>query len=126
MYIRVETCYLYRNMESNSVHPFSEDQVKTITLEFYLEDMQLFVRYNNQTHLFRDFWKQTEGAELICRRIYEAFLIQHRELLEDIAVSSKNWLETFLKIINNHLSEKTPILDVFMRANGDVIINLER
>ena len=100
---------------------------RTITIEFYIDsDKSLKLIYNNERLPFTKFWKETEGARDTCRYIFEEFKRQFPRKFTDADIRSKDWEETFLKIINNHLGLYDTIMDVFIRTNGEVIFKLER
>ncbi len=106
---------------------FRKNLKKTVTIEFYVNPSKiLFVRYNNTEFSFSQFWQKIPEAENICFRINEEFALQFPELYKEAQFNAKNWKETFLKFVNNHLSFRDTIMDVFMRSSGEITIHLER
>jgi len=109
------------------IKKFKRNFRKTITIEFYLSsDKKLLVIYNGHHISFASFWQDVPEAEDICYRIYEEFSFQFPDRFHSSNANSKEWMETFLKFINNHLSEYDNIIDVFIRTSGKIQINLEK
>jgi len=100
---------------------------KAITLEFFIDGKKnVQVILNNTKKIpFKEFWDKTEDSQDMCRLIHDSFQKQYPKEYEAASIDSKNWLETFLKIINNHLRELDYTVDIFIRSNGEVTFNLE-
>jgi len=108
-------------------HSFRKNMRKTITMEFFINSKKiLFVRYNGTDFSFSQFWQKIPEAEKICYRINEEFKMQFPDLYKEESFHAKDWKEVFLKFINSHLGYKDNILDVFIRSNGEISINLEK
>ena len=99
---------------------------KSITMEFYInDDKELYVEYNAKSYKFSDFWQNVNISHEVCNVIYTEFKKQYPDKFRFANLGSKNWEETFLKVINNHLREYNKIIDVFIRRNGEVTFKLE-
>ena len=100
---------------------------RTITIEFFVDfDKRIHVIHNTSKYTFSEFWSKVEHAEKICRLIYEEFKKQFPKKFKKSNSMSHDWKETVIKLINNHLGEYNHILDVMVKSNGSVQINLER
>ncbi len=99
---------------------------KTITIEFYTDyDRVLRVIYNLKNYSFIRFWNEVANAEEICRIIYKQFEQEYPLHCKKLVKGSKDWKETFIRFINNFLREYDKIMDVVIKSNGDIQINLE-
>lgn len=100
---------------------------ETITIEFYVDDnKKLRVIYNTRNMSFSNFWQNGQDSKNICMHIINEFKKLHPEKYKTAEVGSKDWMEVFLKIVNNHLAVLDNILDVFIRRSGEVVFKLER
>jgi hypothetical protein len=99
---------------------------KTITLEFYIDyDRVLHVVYNLKNYTFLRFWNEVADADELCRIIYNQFENEFPHLFKKQKKRSKDWKETFIRFINNHLREYDKVMDVVIKSSGDVTITLE-
>ena len=100
---------------------------KTITLEFYINGYkELIVKFNNKKYTISSFFSKEEDALKISYIVCNEFQVQFPDKFQKVYKESRNWIETFIKFINNYLFVYDNYLDILIRKNGDVIIHLER
>ena len=98
----------------------------TITIEFFIgSDKKIHLLYNRNEYLLSEFWRKIPDAEDICKYILQQFSYEYPEKYKNANIISKDWKETFIKVINNHFRIYDTKFDVFIRHSGDVIFNLE-
>ena len=115
--------FLTEEFIMSTVHPILD---RSITIEFYIaSDKKLYILYNKKKYTFKEFWSKVADSEKVCIYILQQFKFQYPDLYKRANSISKDWKETFLKVVNNHMRIKDQKLDVFIRSSGDVIFNLE-
>jgi hypothetical protein len=83
------------------------------------------VVYNLKNYTFLRFWNEVADADELCRIIYNQFENEFPHLFQKQKKRSKDWKETFIRFINNHLREYDKVMDVVIKSSGDVTITLE-
>lgn len=106
-----------------NIHPILD---QSITIEFFVGgDKKIHVVMNGHNYRFMDFWTEVPNAENISQYMLQEFKYQYPERYRAAHDGSRNWQETFIKIINSHLRLYDDKLDVFIHQNGEITFNLE-